>query len=252
VSLSWLDRLSLYLHPRRVVLERRAWRGASRRQVAEVDVPAAGEVDWAPALAAAAGLLAARAGRGASLQVVVADPFVRYAVLPWSEQACSRSARLAVARALLRNVLGDRAAGLDIALDRPAYGRNGLAAGLDSGLTTGLRALARQHRLHLSSLQPRLVAELARCPKALDDGWLACTEAGWLTLAALRGGDLVSLRNHRVAGEPQAAAAELGGLLMAGGEAVRRLHLVGEGALPPLETGWESTRGPAWGEVAHA
>ena len=137
--LSWLDRLTLFVHPQRLVLELQPWRGAASRQQAEVDLPAAGEADWQPALAVAAALLKAYGQRGASLRIVIADQFVRYALLPWSDDIIGNKARLALALALLKNTLGDKANALDIALDQPAFGKNGIAAGVDRQLLAGLR-----------------------------------------------------------------------------------------------------------------
>lgn len=244
MSLSWLDRLTLFIHPQRVVLERQPWRGALSRQAAEVAPPTPGEADWQPVLAAADALLKT-AGKGAALRIVVADHLVRYALLPWSELLTGKAARLEMARALFRNALGERAAALDIALDRPAFGKNGIAAGIDRQLLAGLRAAAKASRLRLNSVQPRLIAELAAQQKQLDDGWLACLDLGWLTLVGIRDGELASLRNHRAStAEPAILAGELAGLLAAESATVNgKKVLISTSAVaaPKLAGGWETT-----------
>lgn len=244
MSLSWLDRLTLFIHPQRVVLERQPWRGAPSSQAAEVAPPAAGEADWQPVLAAADALLKTT-GKGAALRIVVADHLVRYALLPWSEMLIGKAARLDMARALFRNALGERAAALDIALDRPAFGKNGIAAGIDRQLLAGLRATAKARRLRLSSVQPRLIAELAAQQTQLNDGWLACLDLGWLTLAGVRDGEISSLRNHRASTtEPAILAGELAGLLAAESATVNgKKVLISTTAVaaPKLAGGWETT-----------
>lgn len=244
MSLSWLDRLTLFIHPQHVVLERQPWRGALSRQSAEVAPPAAGEADWQPVLAAADALLKS-AGKGAALRIVVADHLVRYALLPWSEMLTGKAARLDTARALFRNALGERAAALDIALDRPAFGKNGIAAGIDRQLLAGLRAVAKARRLRLNSVQPRLIAELAAQQTQLNDGWLACLDLGWLTLAGVRDGEIASLRNHRAStAEPAILAGELAGLLAAESATVNgKKVLISTSAVaaPKLAGGWEIT-----------
>ncbi|WP_428827819.1 hypothetical protein ACLIKD_07565 [Azonexus sp. IMCC34842] len=261
MSLSWLDRLTLFIHPQRIVLERQPWRGAATRQSADVALPASGEADWQPALAAAEALLKAEGKRGAALRIVVADHFVRYALLPWSENISGNKARLAMARALLKNTLGDKAEKLEIALDHPAFAKNGLAAGIDRQLLAGLRAAAKARRLRLTTLQPRLIAELAARHRQLVDGWFACLDAEWLTLAGLCGGELVSLRNHRAStGDPALLAGELAGLLAAestappGAVAGKKLFIASrQVAVPILAGGWETTNWPAAiGGDAHA
>lgn len=254
MSLSWLDRLTLFIHPQRVVLERQCWRGAASRQLAEVAPPAGGEADWQPVMAAAETLLKA-AGKGGALRIVVADQLVRYALLPWSDLVAGKAARQGMARALLKNALGDKADGLDIALDRPAFGKNGIAAGIDRRLLAGLRATAKAQRLRLNSLQPRLIAELA-AGKQLNDGWLACLDRGWLTLAGIRGGEISSLRNHRASTDnPAALAGELAGLLAAESAAVdgkKVLISSSDVTAPKLAGGWEITLVPALGGGVHA
>jgi hypothetical protein len=255
VSLSWLDRLTLFIHPQRVVLARQPWRGAPSRQAAEVAPPTPGEADWQPVLAAADVLLES-AGRGAALRIVIADHLVRYALLPWSDMLTGKAARLEMARALFRNALGERAAGLDIALDRPAFGKSGVAAGIDRQLLAGLRAAARARHLRLRSVQPRLIAELAAQQAALDDGWLACLDDGWLTLAGIRGGELSSLRNHRAStAEPAILASELAGLLAAESATVngkKVLISTSAASAPKLVGGWEATRVEPVAGGAHA
>lgn len=244
MSLSWLDRLTLFIHPQRVVLDRQPWRGAPSRQVAEVALPATGEADWQPVLAAADAILKT-AGKGAALRIVVADHLVRYTLLPWSDLLIGQAARLGMARALFRNTLGERAAALDIALDRPAFGMNGIAAGIDRQLLAGLRAAAKARRLRLNSVQPRLIAELAAQRTQLDDGWLACLDLGWLTLAGVRDGEISSLRNHRASSaEPAILAGELAGLLAAESATVngkKVLISTSDIAVPQLAGGWETT-----------
>lgn len=254
--LSWLDRLTLFIHPQRVVFERQPWRGAPSRQQADVAPAAPGEADWQPALAAAEALLKAD-GKGASaLQVVVADHFASYALLPWSADVIGKKARLTMARALLKHTLGERADGLEIALDRPVFGQNGIAAGIDKNLLAGLRALAKSRHIRLSSLQPRLIAELSAHHKQLDDGWFACLDHGWLTLAGLRDGEISSLRNHRAStADPAILAGELAGLLAAEAATVNgKKVLISQIAVntPKLPAGWEVSVLPAIAGGAHA
>jgi hypothetical protein len=200
-------------------------------------------------VAAAEALMKAEGRRGAGLRIIVADHFVRYTLLPWSENLCSNRARQTMARALLKNSLGDRAEPLDIALDRPAFGKNGIAAAVDRHFLAALRALAKAQGLRLGSLQPRLIAELATRPKQLADGWLACIDHGWLTLAGLRAGEIGCLHNHRAStSDPALLAGELAGLLAAESAAVvgRKLFISSRDmATPALGGEWETTLWPA-------
>lgn len=238
MSLSWLDSLTLFIHPAHVGLERRNWRGASQSHAATVLPAATGEAPWQAAWEAAQALLASHARPGSRLRVVVADQFVRYAVLPWSEAVVGQAARLAMAGALLRQGLGDAAGQLDIALDRAVFGSNGLAAGLPRPLLLAIRQAARAGRLRLQSIQPRLVVELAACRDSLNDGYVVLPEEGWLTLLGVRRGSPCLLRNHRAS---RPAGDELAGLLAAETSAVdsKKLQILSRQPWPPNLGDWQ-------------
>lgn len=243
MSLSWLDRLTLQVHPRRLVLTHRPWHQAPHHSECPVPAPGPGETVETALLAALGPLLAAGARRGARLDIVLADAFVRYALVPWGPGAVGRGDRLAVARALLRHALGERADTLAVTVEPPAFGRNGLAAGVEQALVDGLRAAARTHGLRLGSLRPRLVVELNRCRAEVDDAWLACVEEDWLSLVGVARGDIACLRNHRAeSAAVDSLAGELAGLLAAEGARVpgRRLVIAGRHATwPAMAAGWE-------------
>lgn len=253
MSPSWLERLTLLIHPRRIVVELRPRRSEPVRKTVEFAAPA----DTSALLAAIQELLASEGRFGAELRVVVADPLVRYTLLPWSPLMTGRKARKEMARALLQHALGTRAEALEIALDRPVYGHNGIAAGIDRALLDGLRASARQHRLRLSSVQPALLAELAARGKELDDGWLALIDDGWLALLGVRGGQPGCLRNHRMAtADASTLAVELAGLLNAEAVAVdgKKVLISSFQNLPaslPGDWSLASSRPLAWG-AGHA
>lgn len=244
MSLSWLDTLTLVLHPRQVRLERQPWRGQPIRLEAPVADPQAGEAAWQAAFVAASGLLAG-APRGAALRIVVADHFARYVLLPWSIDFVRRKARLELARGLFRSALGERAAALEITVDAPAFARNGLAAGLDAALLEALRGIARSRRLRLASVQPRLIAEFSARRKQVGDGCFVSLDRDWLALMECHDGQVVGIRNHRTADTDGELAGVLASLPSRGeAGAVRRLHVAGSAGLKDLADGWQATCWP--------
>lgn len=238
MSPSWLENLTLLIHPAGVTLERRGWRGARETHAMPVLLPSAEQPSWQPAVAGAQALLASHARPGNSLRVVLADQFVRYAVLPWSETIMGQGARQAMARALLRHTLGEAADRLDIALDRVVFGYNGVAAGVPQELLLALRQTAQAAKLRLSSIQPRLNAELAAGRATLNDGYIVLPDEGWLTLLGVRQGSPCLLRNHRSAGP---ASDELPGLLAAESSAVgvRKLQVFSQQQWPQTLGDWQ-------------
>lgn len=252
MSPSWLENLTLFIHPAGVRLERRDWRGARQTHATTVPLPSAGQASWQPALAEAQALLTSHARPGNRLRVVLADQFVRYAVLPWSETVVGQRARAATARALLHHSLGEAAERLDIALDRAVFGSNGVAAGLPQELLLALRQVAQAAKLRLTSIQPRLNAELAACRDTLNDGYIVLPDDGWLTLLGIRQGSPCLLRNHRSAGQ---AGDELPGLLAAESSAVavKKLQVFSQQQWPKMLGDWQvDCRLPQLAGVAHA
>lgn len=252
VSLSWLDSLTLFVHPQHLLLERQVWRGAKTRRSVAIAPPVKGEAAWQPVLGGLEALLKADNRKGGSLRIVVADPLVRYALLPWSERIIGDKARQIMAGALLKNALGEKAATLEIALDHAAFGRNGIAAGIDRLFLAGLRGAAKAQRLRLTGLQPGMFVELAGYRKQLADGWFVCLDRRWLALLELRDGEPVSLRNHRLsADDGEGLASELVGILVAGSALAaqapaRKVFLVSRGVdVPALPAPWEMTCWPA-------
>lgn len=243
MSPSWLDSLILFLHPRQALLERRPWRGEPMRLEAPVADPAADEPAWQPALVAASSLLAS-APRGASLSIVVADHFARYVLLPWSAEFVGRKARLKLARGLFRSALGERSAALEITADAPAFGCNGLAAGIDAALLEALRGVAGSRRLRLSSLQPRLIAEFSAHRKQVGDGCFVSLDGDWLALIEWQDGQAVGVRNHRTAnhGELTGILASLPSRGEAG--AARQLYVAGISGLKEPAAGWQASCWP--------
>jgi hypothetical protein len=207
VSRWWPEHHELVVHPHRVRLST----GDSCR------VPAAGEdaPPWQAAVAVACALAAEKLPRRSRLTLVVADHFVRYALLPWSERLLGRKMRRDSARALLRASYGEAATALDIALDRPRFGMNGIAAGIDGALLTALRTGCAAAGFRVIAIHPQalhvLTAERGRITGG--DGWFCRAERDRIVLAGFSSGNVTSLRNQRSElGDGEALTRELAGL----------------------------------------
>ena len=247
MSLLWPERLTLLIHPQRVLLERRDFRGRVACEVATA-LPVADAAVWQGALSAALVLLERCGRRGSRLRIVVADHFVRYALLPWSETMCRPAERRAVALALFRSSLGEKADALEIAVEQARFGQNGMAAAIDRELLDALRTAARKRWLSLVGIQPRLVSELATETKTAEPDWFASIDDGWLSLLGMHAGQLACLHNHRSpTDDPVRRGAELGGLLRDGRIVVpgQTLSIACAGNAPlPLPGEWKTSVRP--------
>jgi hypothetical protein len=185
VSPLWRDEVGIYLAQRRVCLVR-VGRG--------VRPTLAGEENYSDPLAPAGwegafGLLEKQLAKegwcNARTRVVVADPWVRYCIVPWSDALTSGAERLAHARELMCGVFGEMS-GWTVSLSEARPGALRLASAMPSALLDALRDSAIRHGQKLASVQPHLIAAYNTWRHALPVGtaWFVTVEAG--SLAALR------------------------------------------------------------------
>lgn len=187
MSLSWLKRKHL-----------RIGLGATRIMVSgakAVEVPA-GE-DWRAALDALPQILLSQ--KAADASVVLADQFVRYALLPWNEAVKSREQWLALARHRFAALHGGVAAEWEVKLTETAPLGPRLACAVDRELVERLASVFVACNVNLVSVQPFLVAAFNRIRKSVGNAscWIVVEEPGRLTLALIQRGVWVAIRSRR-------------------------------------------------------
>jgi hypothetical protein len=187
VSLSWLRKkpLRIGLGAKRVMVS-----GAKPLELAAGD-------GWRPALEALPEILKAHRGRDAAL--VLADQFVRYALLPHNDAVKSADQWLALARHRFGALHGAAAAAWDIKVTETAPLGPRLACAVDRELIEGLATILVTNQIRLISVQPFLVAAFNRIRQTVGNGscWIVVEEPGRLTLALIRRGAWVAIRSRR-------------------------------------------------------
>jgi hypothetical protein len=150
------------------------------------------------ALAALDALLAERSNAGTAVNVALSNQFVRYIEVPWTTGIHTAKDRQALATECLRAVHGNVVDGWQVTLDRPSFGRNGLAAAVDRTLIDGLRTTLASRRLKLATVRPHLSAAFDSWQQHLhpNDGGFVVVEPGCIT-ALFRRGDSWSLVDNR-------------------------------------------------------
>lgn len=158
---------------------------------------------WQPVIDAFEQLVAERGPAPSELNIVLADEFVRFVSLPWSNEL--RNARevngLAVAR--FEEVYGKSVHGWHIRADMPEYGRSGLACAVDADLIERLRAITDRKNLRIHSLESHFVQIVNRYRKrlprdlvlavGLDASWtIACRQDGCWRSVRTSTGDFIS------------------------------------------------------------
>ena len=131
--------------------------------------------------------------------VVLADQFVRYALLPYSETLKTAEQWQALATHRFNTLHGPRAAEWQINVTETAPMGPRLACAVDRTLITRLAEVFTAAGLHLASVQPFLVAAFNRIRKSVGNGscWIVVEEPGRLTLALIQRGMWIAIRGRR-------------------------------------------------------
>ena len=158
---------------------------------------AANDGSWNSPVEALAATLAGRKGEAA---VVLADQFVRYALLPYSETLKTAEQWQALATHRFNALHGPRAAEWQINVTETAPMGPRLACAVDRALIERLASIFTAAGLHLASVQPFLVAAFNRIRKSVGNGscWIVVEEPGRLTLALIQRGMWIAIRGRRV------------------------------------------------------
>ena len=187
----WRDEIGAYLAPHKLVLTRLA-RGLRPRTVGKADwVNAApGDSHWSAALGALDALLAKPAWQKAGVRVVVADHWVRYAMVPYVAALSGATERLAHARHVLVGVYGEIVSEWTVTLSDSPPGAAQLACAMPSTLIDELQTVLARHGTRLLSLQPQLVSAYNHWRGQLPQGgaWFVSIEQGSLAAARLAPG----------------------------------------------------------------
>jgi hypothetical protein len=177
VSRLFPDRLLIHLSPGEVAATR--FSGPWGKQVIQESrlacTPAPAGDSWQGAIAA---LQELPRGGPCRVTVVLANPFVRYAVLPWSNALVTPAEEEAYVRHHLMKIHGEPARNWGVRSSRGSTGPSRLASAIDAGLLDALvKQFAELPGAKLVSVQPKLMESF--------NAWRALVPAqgAWLVLA---------------------------------------------------------------------
>ena len=199
MSLLWRNReLRLGLAPERVYVS-----GAR-----SLDLSPGADGGWQQAVAALPGILKGRSGVAS---VVLADQFVRYALLPHNETLKSDEQWAALARHRFSVLHGPRADEWQVTLAATAPRGPRLACAVDKALLFHLAEAFQKAGMKLGSVQPFLVAAFNRIRRRVGNGscWIVVEELGRLTLALIQRGAWVAARARRSDAQWRTALGEI-------------------------------------------
>ena len=166
----------------------------------DVSLEKTGEpANWRPALDALTQVLAQHKGDTAT--VILADQFVRYALLPWSDTLKTHEQWLSLARHRFCAIHGPIANDWEIKFAETAPSGPRLACAVDRELVEELGSRFFSAGVRLASVQPYLVAAFNRLRigvlSSTGSCWMVIEEPGRLTLALFLRGVWVAIRSRR-------------------------------------------------------
>ncbi len=198
MSLSWRDRVRVVLRPDRVILVRLA-RGM-RPRVSAKEILACTADGWQPALAALAGALKGAHWRRADATVILSNHFVRYLLVPWSDQLVTDEERAAWVRHTFAEVHGADAAQWEFRWSEEGPGHPQVASAVEQALLAGIREVFKGSTLRLCSLQPYAMSAFNHWRRAMhgQERFFLLAEPGRLCLASLGHDQWRSFRSWRL------------------------------------------------------
>jgi hypothetical protein len=193
----------LVLFPARRTL---TWRGGLHYSFHDPhNVPcnsAAGGPPWRAALQALEAALPEFRDGHPVATVILSNHFMRYTLVPWSENLANAEEELAFTRHCFNRVYGQAAGEWALRLDHGTTDAPRLASAMDGVLLDGLRGVFERAGIALKSIQPHLMAAFNGFRGSLRQPcvWFALMEPGNLCLALLHHGRWVRVRNLRIGG----------------------------------------------------
>jgi hypothetical protein len=190
VSPLWRDEVAIFVAPRRIALARRT-RGLKPRLGSATEIAVAGHFgDFGPTLSRLADVLSEPTWQDAAARVIVADPWARYGIVPWSNLRLDDDGQLSHARYVLAESYGETVSDWSVSLADTPPGRAYVACAMPAGLKDGLEETLGGARLKLVSLQPQLIVSFNAWRQQLpaDDAWFVSLDEGSLAAVHLTQG----------------------------------------------------------------
>lgn len=199
----WRDELHITLSPDKAAMMRlgRGMHPAVRaRHEIACATPALDEAPWAKVLASLETGLRGISGGKCDVRVVLSNHFVRYALVPWSEQISDRDEEQAFIRHCFSQTYGEDVQRWAMRMSPCGYGETQIASAIDQSLLEGLERVFLSQGLRLVSLQPYFMAMFNQWRHRLPDSavWFVVAEPGRLCVSRLEGGRWHTLRTTKV------------------------------------------------------
>lgn len=203
---SWrADRLRIFVHPEHLVLLR-IKRGlkplAVDRQLIPLP-PAEGEAPWQPALSSLMTALEKPEWQDLVPTVVLANHFVRYAVIPWNDELAGQDEQQAYLRHCFELAYGEPSRQWDLRMSAGGVGQPALASAIPQAFLADLQAELERAGMRCRAIYPHLMLAANQAIHEVRERsfCLVAIERGRVCLALIEHGAWRAVRNLPMAQE---------------------------------------------------
>ena len=194
----WRSQIRIALSPDHVLWVRLS-KGLHRQVTEKVLLPCSKETNgpgWHAPLAVLSAKLNEPKAEPAEVEVILSNHFVRYALLPWSENVESAQEEKALARIYFEKIYGHLVNAWALRVSPAPYGSACLASAIDQALLDEINVLFEPGGLHLASIQPYLMASFNYWRRKLKprEYCFILVENGKLCIAAVRDNKWLGVR----------------------------------------------------------
>ncbi len=209
--LSLRSKLAVTLCPTQVTALRlpRGWRPkAEGPEVIPFDA-GSDAADWHAPVEALRNWLEINKPIPSTIEYVLSDHFVRYLLVPWSDQLQDTAEIHALAGIQFESHFGESPAEWIFKTDVTGYGKATVVCAIRKKLVETLEALGATHRMRLTSIQPRWVRLFNKLRNQIaNDALLMSLELGQCILAVVKRGSWHSIRTLKLPAEASSSVLE--------------------------------------------
>ncbi len=195
----WRDRIRIALCPDKVVMIR-CRKGLRPRLVKKQLLPCvanSGEPNWRAALRILKEELAKADWQKADVEVILSNHFGRYVLVPWSELLGGKEEHDAYVRYHFTKTYGDIASNWILRVSEDKMNAAAVASAVDRELLDELRAIFKESKAHLCSIQPFLMSSFNQLQQHFNTttaSWFLLVEQGKVCMALFNQGQWHTLR----------------------------------------------------------
>lgn len=205
MSPSFNSELRVVLCPDRVILLGQG-RGLRRKVTIQTILPCApmpGAPAWRPALTAFEQWLSVNETGKARVSVILSNHFVRYALMPFSDEVAGLAEERVLAQILLKDTYGDPAKQWRLKISGGGYGEPRLVAAVDTELPEAIAATFASGPLRLNAISPYLMTAFNCFRKQLQgaNSLFAVAEPGQVVMVTFRNSVWAGVRRMPLDGE---------------------------------------------------